>query len=189
MQKQLIQLLIPAALFGLAGCAAKQTISAFQKAPPKKICVARHDAVRQNFHDALTNAFNTHNSETKTIRANYVEKHQAWHPTIIDSHLDDCDAFAFYVANWTWDITMYMHFANIWITDTSMSEKIAQATYVTGGGPDKWINAKEKVDELVYEMYKPVSGLAPVNYVNSTEVISTQPTTESVTTKNGTTPE
>ena len=169
MYNQYIRLLVPIALLGLSGCAAKQTISGFQKAPPKNICVARHEAVRENFHEALTEALNNNNSQTKTIRANYVEKHHEWRPTVEDQDLSECDAIAFYVANWTWDITMYMYFANIWITDTDMNEKIAQATYMTGGGPDKWINAREKVNEMVAGMYSPVKDLAPVQYPQSTE--------------------
>lgn len=144
-------------LLTLSGCAAKQQITGFQKVPPKNICVARHEAVREGFHNALLEALERNLATVKTVPANYVEKHQAWHPTVGDESIDHCDAFAFYVANWTWDITMYMYYANIWITDPEMNQKIAQATYQTGGGPDKWINAKKKVDELVDQIYQQTS--------------------------------
>ena len=85
-----------------------------------------------------------------------------WNPRIYPDELGGCDAIAFYVANWAWDISMYMYFANVWVTDTAMTEKLAQATYQTGGGPDKWIIARNKILELVDEIYGSVGEQAPV---------------------------
>lgn len=172
MLKNTLQITAIGIFLTLSGCAAKQQITGFQNSPPQNICVARHEAVRKNFHDALVESLERHQADVRTIRANYVEKHQAWNPTVVEENIDNCDAIAFYVANWTWDITMYMHYANIWLTDKEMSQKIAQATYQTGGGPDKWINAKEKVDELVDQMYQDVSGQAFIHNTNETKVVT-----------------
>ena len=154
----------------LSGCAAKQTISAFDEAQPKVVCVAKHEAVNEEVLEALEEGFQLHGANTRVVRGIYVEKHNLWNPQIYPNELGGCDAIAFYVANWTWDITMYMYFANIWVTDTAMTGKIAQATYQAGGGPDKWINAKEKILELVDEMYESVGHQPPVSNQSSTTV-------------------
>ncbi|WP_076418335.1 Sbal_3080 family lipoprotein [Colwellia sp. UCD-KL20] len=137
----------------LFGCAAKQEITSFNTPLPQKVCIAKHDAVKQGFLEALIKGLESHRSETKIVRGIYEEKHGMYYPRIDLEEVEDCDAIAFYVANWHWDLALYMRFANIWITDKTMSKKIAQATYTTGGGPDKFINAENKVLELVTQMY------------------------------------
>ena len=141
--------------FFLAGCAATQKVSSFGPDEPKTICIAEHEAVlRDNFQGALIDAFNSHGAKTKIIRGIYEEMNNMWFPRIYPEETIGCDAIAFYVANWSWDISMYMSFASIWVTDVQMSRKIAQATYETGGSPGKYINARNKVFELVDEMYR-----------------------------------
>lgn len=162
-------LLLLGVLF-LSGCAATQTISEFDEAPPKVVCIAKHEAVKEGVLEALKEGFQLHGTNTRVVRAIYEQKHNLWNPRIYPDELGGCDAIAFYVANWAWDISMYMYFANIWVTDTSMTGKIAQATYQTGGGPDKWINARKKILELVDEMYESVGHQPPVSYQNSTTV-------------------
>jgi len=157
----------------LSGCAATQDISEFDKAPPKTVCIAKHEAVKEGVLDALEEGFYAHGTDTRVVRAVYEKKHSIWYPRIFPNELVGCDAVVFYVANWTWDITMYMYFANIWVTDTSMTEKIAQATYQTGGGPDKWINARKKILELVDEMYESVDQQTPAITQKGTAIIET----------------
>ncbi len=141
----------------LAGCAATQTITEFDGAVPRTICIAKHEAVREGILEALEEGFRQHGARTTVVGAIYEEKHSMWYPTIQPVEVQGCDAIAYYVANWTWDISTYMYFANVWVTDREdMNRIIAQATYQTGGGPDKWINANEKILELVDEMYESV---------------------------------
>lgn len=147
------QLLIILSVVFLTACAATQSITEFDAGAPKNICIAKHEAVKEGVLDALEEGFHRHGASTTVVRGVYVEKHNTWNPSIYPEEVQDCDAIAFYVANWAWDISMYMHFANIWVTDTGMTRKIAQATYQSGGGPDKWINARNKILELVDEMY------------------------------------
>ena len=154
---KLVNVIMILGVLFLTGCAATQDISEFDEIPPHTVCIAEHQAVREGVLDALEEGFRSHGADVKVIKGSYEKKHNMWHPQIYTSDLEGCDAIAFYVANWRWDISMYMCFANIWVTDTAMSEKIAQATYQTGGGPDKWINARKKLLELVDEMYKSVA--------------------------------
>jgi len=146
----------------LFGCAT-QNVSQFSNPKPSQICIAKHDAVKDSFLEAMQEGFTKNNATTKVIQGTYVKKNNMYHPTINKNDLSSCDAIAFYVANWTWDLAMYMSFANIWITDIDMTKKIAQATYQAGGGLDKFISAREKTLELVDQMY----GVEPKNDKNT----------------------
>lgn len=105
--------------------------------------------MKEGILEAVEEGFRKHGARTTVVRAIYEETQNMWYPRIYPNEVYSCDAIAFYVANWTWDISMYMYFANIWVTDTAMNGKIAQATYQTGGGPDKWINARKKILDIL----------------------------------------
>lgn len=154
MNRMILSAIILAPVF-LAGCAATQTVTQFEAEEPAIICIAEHEAVlRDGFQESLVDAFESHGASTKIIRGIYEKKNNMWHPQIYPDETVGCNAIAFYVANWAWDLAMYMYFANIWVTDVDLNKKLAQATYQTGGSPGKYINAREKVFELVDEMYR-----------------------------------
>ncbi len=137
----------------LAGCAAKQDITRFETNIPKTVCIAEHKAVKAGVIDAMKKGFAKHDVETRVIPANYVLKHQDYQTELPGADTTGCNAVVYYVANWRWDIALYMAYANIWIKDVETNEKIAQASYRTGGGLDKFIDAEEKIIELIDGMY------------------------------------
>lgn len=151
--KAFIRLSLTLFVLFLTGCAATQTITRFDSNLPESFCIAEHDAVRDGVLQALEKGFHRHGARTTVIRGIYLQNNDLWISEIHPDEVLECDAIVFYVANWTWDISMYMHFANIWVTDRELTQNIAQATYQTGGGLDKWIDAEEKIIELVDEMY------------------------------------
>ncbi|WP_416306512.1 Sbal_3080 family lipoprotein [Neptunicella sp. SCSIO 80796] len=142
------------ALLGLGGCAARQEITQLTDYVPQKVCIAKNDAVREGVIKALEKGFAKHNVDTMVVNATYVEKHGALTPSISDDQSKNCETLVFYTANWHWDLAMYMRFANVWLMDESMQAKLAQATYTAGAGLDKFIDAEEKIIELVDEMFK-----------------------------------
>jgi hypothetical protein len=133
----------------LIGYAAKQEITKFAEAVPQTLCVAKNEAVKEGVLDAIQEGFTSHGSKVIIVDATYTEEHAMWHPTVHRDQLTGCDAVVFYVANWHWDLALYMRFANIWITNRNMNMKLAQATYEAGFGPGKFIDAKKKILELV----------------------------------------
>ena len=137
----------------LAGCAAKQDVSHFEAERPKTVCIAEHKQVKEGVVTALQEGFAKHNVETKVITANYVMKHQAYQTEFESVDAQGCNAVAFYVANWHWDLALYMSYANIWVKDVEQTNTIAQASYRAGAGLDKFIDAKEKIIELVDAMF------------------------------------
>lgn len=164
-------IIVPFWILLLVGCASSQQVTKLQK-PPRTVCIANHEAVREGVLDALQEGFHAHGANTKTIRAIYEKSHNQYNPRVFPDELQGCDALAFYVANWTWDIAMYMYFANIWVTDVAMTKKIAAATYQAGAGPSKWINAREKILELVDEMYQSVGNQDPVAFQQVDHTVS-----------------
>lgn len=139
-----------AAMLVLAGCASKQEITRWQGAKPSQVCLAENKEVRSGVVDALQKAFEQRGITVQLIPATYETKHMLVQPSVNREKVaQECQAIVFYTANWHWDLAMYMRFANVWITDPQMSRKLGQATYQAGAGPDKFIDASKKLNELV----------------------------------------
>ena len=65
-----------------------------------------------------------------------------------------CPLLTTYVANWRWDFTMYMAYAQMVVYRDGA--EVGKAVYAAAGGGgrfDKWINADEKVRELVNQLF------------------------------------
>jgi hypothetical protein len=155
----------------LGACSAKQDITRLVAPAPKNVCIVKHDAVREGVLKTIQEGFSSRNIHTTVVAGIYEQKHGLWQPRWYNDQVKNCDALCFYVANWTWDVTTYMHFTNIWMTSTDGSKRLAQATYDAGRvyGLNKFIVAKDKIRDLMNQMLTGVSGLSPV---------STQPATD-----------
>jgi hypothetical protein len=136
----------------VSGCAARQEISQFKGELPKNLCIAKHEEIKPGVITALQDGFKHHSIKTTVIDGTYIEKHGMWNPEINIADAKDCDGIVFYTARWNWDLALYMSYANIWVTDPAMAQKVAQATYTTRHGLDKFINARKKIMELVDSM-------------------------------------
>ena len=136
----------------LSGCAARQEITQFEGGVPNTICIAHHTAVRDGFLIALQDSLKSHGVNSNVINANYVKAHGAYNIEISADDKKDCPAVMFYTAHWNWDLALYMSYANIWVTDAEQNNTLAQASYLTRNGLDKFIDAREKVFELVDNM-------------------------------------
>jgi len=137
----------------LSGCAATQEVTKFSAAQPKTVCIAEHKAVKEGVLSALKTGLTKHGVGSRVIDAQYVERHSMWTPSVDPNYVRNCDAIMFYVANWTWDVAMYMYYANIWVTNTGMTKKLAQASYTAGAGVSKFINAETKILEMIDSMF------------------------------------
>jgi hypothetical protein len=137
----------------IAGCAAHQEITRFESKAPERICIAKHEAVKEGFLETLKKELERHGASTKVVNGIYEERHGEFQGKVNPGAAEACDALAFYVAHWHWDLALYMRYADIWLTDADGVETIARTTYETGGGLDKFIDAEEKIAELVGQMY------------------------------------
>ena len=137
-----------------AGCTTRQHITKLESPKPKQVCIVQHQAVRPGVLEAIQEGLSRHGMQNRVVNGAYEQKHAMWHPRFSPEQVSGCDALLFYVANWSWDLALYMRFANIWMTARDGTKRIAQATYDAGGniGPGKFIVARDKILELVDQM-------------------------------------
>ena len=138
----------------LAGCTTRQHVSRLETPKPQQVCIVQHNAVKAGILEALQEGLTKHGMRYQVVPGIYEIKHAMWQPRWNAEQVKSCDALIFYVANWSWDLAIYMRFANVWMTPIDGSKKLAQATYDAGGniGPGKFIVAREKILELVDQM-------------------------------------
>lgn len=148
---RVVVLLVPIA----GGCSIKQQITRLEDPKPKSVCIVEHAAVRNGVLIALQDGFRNHGIDTQVVPGTYERTGSLWQPKWESEKVTACDALCFYVANWNWDMAMYMYFANIWMTTPDGNRKLAQATYdasLGGARPDKFIKGRDKILELVDQM-------------------------------------
>ena len=124
----------------LNGCAAvtKQTVKPFES-DVSEVCIIENPKVRESFlqvyRDALT-------------QKGYVVKMLNEH-----SDISDCSVTTTYLARWRWDLALYMSYVSIEVYKNG--EKSGDASYkiVKEGATGKFIDAEEKIKELVDQLF------------------------------------
>ena len=139
MRLRIVALLGAVAL--LAACAIHQIIDPVEDETIEEICVVKNETVREEFLTAVTEAIETHEISTRIVQ---------------ESEADSCPYKVTYTANWGWDFTIYLVYADIrvWKGD----QKIGESEYDSASGGmrlDKWVNAEKKVHELVDGLFSP----------------------------------
>lgn len=163
--KKLLLILV-GAIF-LSGCTTVQKVNKLEAGKVNLVCIAEHKEVRETVLETIQEGLTNHGVKFKVIPGSYQIKNNLWTPTVQNDQVAGCDALLFYVANWNWDITMYMKFANIWMATPDMQQRLGDASYDARSSLNKFINAREKILELVdglFGQYKNV-GQASVNKI------------------------
>jgi hypothetical protein len=118
------------------GCAIHQRIDPVPRLESRELCIVNNPNVREGFLATYQAALTARGFRTKVLE-----------PTAAP---DACPLTSTYTANWRWDLALYMAFADI--TIYSNGKKVGQAVYDSlggGGNLGKFINAEEKIKELV----------------------------------------
>jgi len=134
--------LLSVSLVLLAGCSIKQDVKPVTLAqlPTKEICVRENRDVRPAFLDAYKQALEGKGLSVRVLPA--------------DAGITACPLLTTYSANWRWDFTMYMAYAEMKVyRDGSEVGKAVYDSLMGGGRLDKFINADEKVRELVNQLF------------------------------------
>lgn len=153
--------------FLISGCTTQQKINRLEPNKVHLVCVVEHKEVKENVLETIQEGLRTHGVDYKVIPGQYKFENKLWIPTVNKGDSAGCDALLFYVANWTWDITMYMHFANIWMATPDMQIRLGDASYDARLSMNKFINARAKILELVDGLF--------VQYRNPNAVSATDP--------------
>lgn len=126
------------------GCAIHQRVEPVSSLDSREICIVNNPNVREGFLAAYEGALMAKGFRTKLLD-------QGAAP-------DACPLTSTFTANWRWDLALYMAFADI--TIYSSGKRAGRAVYDSlggGGNLGKFINAEEKVRELV-DLLFPGSG-------------------------------
>ncbi len=102
---------------------------------------------------AIQEVLTAHNIKTQVVPGSYELKDNQWVPTYQIKDVASCDAVLLYVANWRWDVTLYMHFANIWVVSPDEKQtRLGDARYDARASLNKFINARVKIMELTRQL-------------------------------------
>ena len=120
----------------VSSCSITQDINPYQATDINEICIIEDTAVRSGFLRAYKKALQEKGYRTKILDEN--------------SNHDDCELTTTYTGRWSWDMALYMAYAEIRVYRDGV--KKGEAIYDATGGaglPKKWIKAEEKIKELV----------------------------------------
>ena len=123
----------------LTGCAIEQRVERSESFAEKEICVIENPDVPASFLEAYERAL---------LKRGYSVRRMA-----SSSTLRACPITSTYTGNWSWDILLYMSYANLRLY--KVGREIASVTYdSTQGGHNfgKFINADSKIDEMTNQL-------------------------------------
>jgi len=124
----------------LSGCSIVQTVTPVKEAGFDEVCIIENPAVRSGFLEAYRHALEENGYKTRVLPK--------------DASVNDCDVTTIYVANWRWDVALYMQYAHIKVFRQGhvAGEAVYDSTR-TGARVDKFIKAEAKVQELTSELF------------------------------------
>jgi hypothetical protein len=144
------------------GCSIKQTVRPVEfTGVPMEVCILRNEDVRHGFLDAYTDALKAKSVQVKTLGESV--------------NLNECTTTSTYTARWTWDLALYMKYAEIKVYRNAalVGEALYDATW-GGARLDKFINAENKIRELVDELF--LTGKATVSITTDSRKATPAPT-------------
>jgi hypothetical protein len=131
---------------GVAGCAIHQTVRPVEKFEGKQICVIENPSVRAGFIEAY--------------RSSLASKGYAVRQLPATAAITDCPVTSTYVANWRWDLAMYMAYAEIRVYSNGKPAGEVRYDSTRGGANmSKFIAADKKIDELVNQLFPGGAGI------------------------------
>ena len=123
----------------VTGCSIKQQIEPAQVNKQSVLCIVENTDVRPGF--------------VKEYQAALSDKGVAWQMVDERSIPSSCQWTSTYEARWSWDMAIYMSYANIKVFNQGQLD--GEAIYDSsrgGANMGKFIDAEEKVRELVNEL-------------------------------------
>lgn len=124
----------------LTGCAIQQRVTPVTGLASPEACIIENSAVRAGFSDELRSALTGKGYQVRMVAA--------------DSPTSVCPVSVTYVGRWSWDLALYMSYAEIKVY--SAGQPAGEAVYdSTGGGANmgKFIDAGVKIRELVDKLF------------------------------------
>jgi hypothetical protein len=123
----------------LSGCAIKQQVERAELSSDAMLCVIENKEVREGFLPELQKVLQEKGIKHSVVDAGYAQQHCEWTLT--------------YIARWSWDLTIYMSYAEINVFKGGVLD--GRAVYDSTGGSmnfSKFIDAEPKIRELVEQL-------------------------------------
>lgn len=138
-------MLIPVVMltaFVLTGCSIKQTVTpvALSTTQSPEICMIPAEGLRAGFNTTYTAQLRSKGFHTRELPSG--------------SPPASCALSTTYIGKWSWDLALYMTFADIQVFENG--HRVGQALYDAtwgGGRPDKFISAQNKIIEMTNQLF------------------------------------
>ncbi len=123
----------------LSACSIKQVVEKAEIPKEALLCVIENKDVREGFLKEFKHVLNSKSIPYKVINESSIPA--------------ECEWTATYVANWTWDLALYMSYAEIKVFQNgNLDGKAIYDSTKGGGNMSKFIDAKSKIRELMNEL-------------------------------------
>lgn len=137
----------------LSGCSIKQQVdpAALTATLAPDICLIAAPGVRAGFTAVYSDALRDKGFNVRTLHAG--------------ASPSQCPLASTYLGQWTWDVALYLSYADIRVFERG--QQVGKAVYDSrsgGGRPDKFISAESKIIELTDQLFPTGTsglGLAP----------------------------
>lgn len=127
-------------LIFMSGCSINQQVEPVSSYDNVNLCVVENGEVREGFLDALEGSLSSQRVDYTVVDARTVPEACRWTLT--------------YTANWRWDLTMYMAYAEIKVFEGQSLKGSATYDAMRGGANmNKFISAEDKIHELINELF------------------------------------
>lgn len=124
----------------LSGCSIKQEVKSVAPLNNKEICIIENPPVREGFLATYNHTLTKKGYKVKLIPQ--------------DSSLDTCKVVSTYMGRWSWDLAIYLAYAEINVYKNG--ELIGNALYDSRSGSanmGKFIKGEEKIIELTNKLF------------------------------------
>lgn len=141
MKKEMIvrNIFILFSLVLVQGCTITQVVEPVEMSKGNEICIIESSAVRPSFLEELKNVLSRKGIQYRVVHEN--------------TSINDCEWSVTYVGRWSWDLALYMSYAEIKVFHNGVLDGKAVYDSTSGGATmGKFIDADEKIQELVEEL-------------------------------------
>lgn len=123
----------------VTGCSIKQTVEPAEIPEKTELCIIENTDTREGFLKEFQSTLSARGIQHRVVSERNIPQ--------------SCEWTATYVAKWTWDLALYMSYAEIKIFHNGNLDGEAIYDSTRGGGNmGKFIDAEPKIQELVNEL-------------------------------------
>jgi len=124
----------------LCACTITQTVDPVTQIDSNEVCIIEDPAVREGFLPELEKVLRDKNATIRRLE--------------LSAKRSECPIVVTYTARWSWDLAMYMSYAEIVVyQDGTPAGKALYDATKGGGRMDKFVDAEPKIRELVNELF------------------------------------